>query len=67
MTPTPRGPILLRETACTGCRRCAGVCPVGAVSHPRGKARIDGALCVRCGRCVAVCPMRALTLSDTAD
>jgi ferredoxin len=53
-----------------GCRRCAEVCPVAAIT-------IDGAGwqlgegCLGCGRCVAVCPTDALTrpeeLSLNAD
>lgn len=41
---------------CTGCRRCADVCPVDAiVGHPNEPQTIDTSRCVLCGQCVLTC------------
>ncbi len=48
--------------ACTGCGRCAKVCPFDAV-HMDGKAQIDWVRCMGCGVCVDKCPAGALALA----
>ncbi|MEN6473556.1 MAG: 4Fe-4S dicluster domain-containing protein [Syntrophaceae bacterium] len=64
-------PTLQAET-CTGCGKCAEICPVQAVGvveahdprHPRRKvAHIDTAVCLGCGVCVRVCPQNCLRLT----
>ena len=41
---------------CTGCGRCAAVCPKEAISiSPEGKSVTDREKCVVCGRCEAAC------------
>ena len=41
---------------CTGCGRCAAVCPKGAITiSPEGKSVTDRAKCVVCGKCEAAC------------
>jgi len=41
---------------CTGCRRCADVCPVDAIEGKPGQAQhIEADVCVMCGQCVQVC------------
>lgn len=41
---------------CTGCGRCAAVCPHDAITiSPEGKAVIDRAKCTVCGKCEDVC------------
>ena len=41
---------------CTGCGRCAAVCPEGAISiSPEGKSVTDRGKCVVCGKCEAAC------------
>ena len=41
---------------CTGCGRCAAVCPEGAVTvSAEGKAVTDRDKCVVCGKCEAAC------------
>ncbi len=41
---------------CTGCRRCAEVCPVDAViGKPHEPQTIDTFRCVMCGQCVLIC------------
>ena len=49
--------------ACSACRACAQVCPVGAIgSLPRGMADED--LCIGCMRCAAVCPKHARVVNQ---
>ncbi|AYD39873.1 4Fe-4S dicluster domain-containing protein [Clostridium fermenticellae] len=41
---------------CTGCRRCAEVCPVDAIEGEDEKPQsIDTDKCVMCGQCVQIC------------
>ena len=41
---------------CTGCGRCAAVCPENAITiSPEGKSVTDREKCVICGRCEAAC------------
>jgi ferredoxin len=59
------------ESACTGCGKCAEVCPVEAMgmvsaSDPhnvkRRKARVDESICLGCAVCVRACPAKAISL-----
>lgn len=45
---------------CTGCFRCAGVCPNGAILIGADTGRIDRSLCRSCGSCVDACYYGAL-------
>ncbi len=53
---------------CRGCRRCARVCPAGAISMVevagRGKrlAAIDRSKCIGCGACAAACRPQVISL-----
>jgi len=51
---------------CTGCGRCADICPVHAIAMvPQGagsKAQLTSELCLGCGVCVRNCPAGAVRL-----
>lgn len=47
---------------CGGCRACAEVCYVEAISASNGRASIDSEKCKGCGRCVDACPSGAISL-----
>lgn len=41
---------------CTGCRRCANVCPVDAIEGKQGESQtINEDKCIICGKCVQIC------------
>lgn len=61
------------ETSCTGCGKCADICPVEAMAlvsandpHTTGKrkARLDESICLGCGVCVRNCPQDAISLKE---
>lgn len=44
---------------CKGCGRCAGECPVDAISEGDIYV-IDPEKCIDCGACASVCPIEAI-------
>lgn len=59
----PEPELLFTAAKCSGCRRCAEVCPAGVHSFTAdGRHELDRAACVRCGKCVELCPAEALEL-----
>lgn len=47
--------------ACVSCGKCAGECPVGAISEGDGKYVIDANACLDCGSCAGACPTEAIS------
>jgi len=57
--------IRLDQEACTGCGRCAEVCPRGVFLMREGKAAItDRDLCIECGACRKNCAFGALAVNS---
>ncbi|WP_242951409.1 [FeFe] hydrogenase, group A [Clostridium kluyveri] len=53
-TNTPM--INIDRELCTGCRRCADVCPVDAIGGSKGEPQvINMEKCIMCGQCIQVC------------
>ncbi len=46
--------------ACSGCGRCAAVCPTWAIGEADGQARIDQFSCIPCRLCEKECPTEAI-------
>ncbi len=49
---------------CTGCGRCAVVCPYNSIEILDGKAVVTGKLSMHCGHCVAACAHGAVSVGD---
>ena len=54
----------IAEDKCSGCMKCADVCPVEAMGmvsaedprrHKRKKAKVNEEICLGCGVCARVC------------
>jgi len=65
--PAGRCRALIRYTVterCTGCTRCARVCPAEAIAYaPYRRHAIDAEKCIRCDACRGVCPEDAILVS----
>jgi len=62
---------VIDEEACNGCRKCANICPVEAMTMAsandpkkpkRMKAILDSEKCLGCGVCVRVCDQEGISL-----
>lgn len=55
--------IVIDESLCRGCTKCARICPVGAIDgtikHPH---HIDPNKCIKCEACMKNCPFKAIVL-----
>lgn len=49
---------------CLGCRLCAKVCEVGAITFADNLAVVDAAKCTGCGKCVATCKFGVIHLAE---
>ncbi|HWR41781.1 [FeFe] hydrogenase, group A [Sporomusa sp.] len=57
--------INIDQELCTGCRRCATVCPVDAIEGEKGQPQtINQDRCVVCGQCVQICSAYASIFDD---
>lgn len=51
------------KSLCTGCGKCAEICPASALFYEAGKlTRIDRERCTGCGMCISECSYKALIL-----
>jgi Fe-S-cluster-containing hydrogenase component 2 len=50
------------EGSCSGCGRCADVCPIDAMEMKDGKANVNEELCLGCGVCVKNCFRKSIIL-----
>lgn len=57
-----RPELALYAHKCTGCQRCAAVCPAGAHRFENGVHTVDESLCAACGKCADECLYGALRL-----
>jgi len=56
--------IVCNKELCTGCGRCAEVCPHGVFEMSAKKAHIaDKDSCMECGACAMNCPAEAIRVS----
>lgn len=69
----PISPTTVKQVAqveaqlCTGCGRCAQVCPAQAISfNEQGKAVVNPYLCRGCQACVSACPSGAIQMTTAA-
>ena len=52
------------ESRCTGCGRCAEVCPRGVFEMRRGRAAVvDWGACIECGACDRNCAWGAVSVN----
>ena len=63
----------IAEDKCSGCMKCADVCPVEAMGmvsagdprhHKRKKAKVNEEICLGCGVCARVCDKQAIGLTQ---
>lgn len=54
--------IMYYRNHCTGCGKCVGVCPTGALTRMNNSVVFNRYLCSSCGACVKACPNNARKL-----
>ncbi len=55
------GKVIVDESLCRGCRRCAKECGSGAITYENKKAHINKDICKGCGRCIGACAFDAIS------
>lgn len=55
--------LMVFEDLCSGCGRCAELCPSGAVVRKGDKYNRDTSICTDCGTCEPGCPDKARVMS----
>lgn len=55
--------IVINESLCKGCTKCARTCPVGAIEGTvKNPHHINQDKCIKCEACLTNCPFRAIVL-----
>lgn len=55
--------VVIQESLCKGCTKCARTCPVGAISgEVKQPHHIDQSKCIKCEACLTSCPFKAIVL-----
>ncbi len=55
--------VVIQESLCKGCTKCARTCPVGAISgEVKQPHHIDQSKCIKCEACLTNCPFKAIVL-----
>src|SRR5574344_1991971 len=55
--------VVIQESLCKGCTKCARTCPVGAISgEVKQPHHIDQSKCIKCEACLKNCPFKAIVL-----
>ncbi len=55
--------VVIQESLCKGCTKCARTCPVGAISGTvKQPHHIDQSKCIKCEACLTNCPFKAIVL-----
>ena len=55
--------IVINESLCKGCTKCARLCPVGAIEGTvKNPHHINQEKCIKCEACLTNCPFRAIVL-----
>jgi pyruvate ferredoxin oxidoreductase delta subunit len=52
---------------CTGCMRCADLCPDSSISIIEKKAVIDLTFCKGCGICANECPSKSIVMKFVGE
>jgi formate hydrogenlyase subunit 6/NADH:ubiquinone oxidoreductase subunit I len=60
---------------CTGCGKCAAVCPISAIEMTTAEkgerrlrvAKVNDEICLGCGVCVRSCPRNAIVLTSRGE
>jgi ferredoxin len=68
----PLGEVIVDESRCSACGRCAVVCPSGALAvgdspNAAFALTLDSDACSACGVCVSSCPESAITLRHVVN